>query len=612
MAGIVLCLGSGSVGYLDEIGAHFSELKGLNESFKYRDSECGIVKYTRLYDDVDAYYYESPDFIVCAVGSILYGKNDFVASLRCLAHDLDEKKHLSSIIDEMDGHFCLVIMDKNVHRCKVITDVGGVINVYAYQKNGLVCISTSMLALAKTFKVTPNNPSILMYLRSGMFFDYDTYFQEITTLKPASVYDFDLMNDKVGMMEYWSVPKAANLGLAFEDGAARISSSLKDILSFIPGESSLYDFTGGYDSRFVVALAYSMGKEINAFFFGSPASREAKIVEQNCSNLGMLYNNYVVQDDWPDKFFDYVLVSHGLGDGLEDACANAAVLMAQQVKKQKFAYSVHGALGELYRQRTWEFEFGMRGRKRPARLRRVIKYRNLADDFDAAIFSIEHKSRIKDVPDRVLRIYKQTNSIFTADTPNTLQLDYIFFSQRGRRWGGRHITTANQIIRSVSPFWFKRPLEISLQLNPEYKKRGKLMRYIMEEECPEVAREKMINDAPFVRMTKSNMPLFIPAVLFLIKKAVRKMSQIVLGKTIWAGLTVPDYDTGLWYRTALRDQRCRNLLSYDDMESRYLYNRETFNKFVRQAGMEGFHFYGQLGRIITIELTLRAVHGNQD
>ena len=59
----------------------------------------------------------------------------------------------------------------------------------------------------------------------------------------------------------------------------------------------LIDFTGGYDSRFVLSLAYKRQKEksnINTFFFGPPSSREAKIVEANCQNLSIKYNNYEI------------------------------------------------------------------------------------------------------------------------------------------------------------------------------------------------------------------------------------------------------------------------------------------------------------------------------
>ena len=94
---------------------------------------------------------------------------------------------------------------------------------------------------------------------------------------------------------------------------------------------------------------------------------------------------------------------------------------------------------------------------------------------------------------------------------------------------------------------------------------------------------------------------------FFSRIAIRKSFQIAFNKTVWAGLTVPDYNTGEWHREALKDPRCKDLLDYSKMASKSLYDEVKFKEFIRRAGQDGFHYYGQLGNIMTVELTLRAV-----
>jgi len=609
MAGIIIALGDEINRHIGKIRQEFEILKDLKASYEFCDKKCQIIKYKRKYDEEDNNYFESSDIVLCAVGTIIYRNYGIEESIREVGKALSNSVRVSEITDEIDGHYCLAIIDKKKKRCQIITDAGGFINTYIFKKYESYFISTSMLALAKTFPVTPQLESILMFLRSGIFFDDTTYFNETKTLEPASVYQYDFESRQLTREEYWSVPKEVDERISFKDAADRIIKSLNHIVDAIPNEKAVYDFTGGYDARFVLSFAFSKEKDknrINTFFFGPPSSREAKIVEQNCLNLGMKYNNYVVQNDWPEKYFDCILESNNLSDGLENACAYASVLWVQKKKRADFSFAVNGLFGELYRQRRWITEFGRRGQRRAANLRRLIRYRELTEDFDESIFSGEHSHMIRNIPDQIINVYERTNKIFDHRVPNTLQLDNIYFAQKARRWGGRNVSTANQLIQTICPLWFRKPLEISMALPPKYKLNSKLMRYIVEKETPRFAKQKMITGAPFVQINLNNIYKFLPSLAFFSQIAIRKFSQVFFNKTIWAGLTTPDYNIGEWYREALKNPRCQDLLTYDKMLSKCFYDKKKFNEFIQRARTQEFHFYTQIGRIITVELTLRS------
>ena len=617
MAGIILLLGEESNQHLREIRENFENLKDLKSSFEYNQSKCQVVKYKRKYDEEDNNYFDCEEVAVCCVGTVLFRNYGFKESIIGIGKALCKGTTISEIVEEIDGHYFIVIISKSEKKCYFITDVGGTINEYMLEKDGSLYVSTSMLALAKLFPVTPQSENILMFIRSGMFFEDTTYFNEIKTLKQASIYEYDFNIGQLKRIEYWSVPENVNEQISFEDAVESITKSLKYIIASIPNKMAIYDFTGGYDARFVLSLAYSGEKDknrINAFFFGPGRSREAKIVEENCLNLGIKYNNCVIPNDWPKEFYENIIASHNLCDGLENACVYAPILMTQKWKKKYFQYSVHGLFGELFRQRTWEFEFGRRGRRIPANLKRLIKYRNLSDDFDKSIFSNKPLKIISEAPNKLLEIYRKTNSILDQRAPNTLQLDNIYFAQRARRWGGRNITTANQIIQPICQLWFRKPLELSMSLPAKFKIRCKLMRHVVEKESPIFAKEKMITGTPFVVMSLANINRFIPGISFFVRKAIRKISQVAFNKTIWAGLTTPDYKTGEWFSWALMDPRCQDLLEYNKMITQSFYDERKYRIFLERARSGNFHFYGQLGNIITAELTLRSVNikGNID
>lgn len=613
MAGIILCLGDEAGQDIERIRYNFESCKGLQASYVFRDNKCQVVKYQRKYDLKDNNWFESPEVMVCAVGTVLYQIYNFEDSIKEVGKSLSKGEKISKIVDRLNGTFCLIIISKNERKCYIITDPGGVINAYVIRRNKTLFISTSMLALARTFNVTPDSKSILMFMRTGMFFDDTTYFNEISALKPASSYEYDIdMNmDQLERREYWRVPQNVVQDISLAHSAHNLKKALFHIIDKIPNETSMYDFTGGYDSRFVLAFAYSKAKikkRINAFFFGPPISREAKIVRNNCINLGITYNNYLLPNDWTQMFFDYVLEANSLSDGMISAFEYAPVLWIQKEKRKLFKYSVTGNFGEIYRGFTAKQEFLMTGKRRRADIPRFIRFRNLAGSFEHRIFSLKSAETLRQIPVYLRDCYDKTNSGLDDHSPNTLQLDNIYFAHRMRRWGGKTISTTNQIIQAVCPLWYREALTVCFSLPPHIKLREKLMKHIVCEIAPDISAQKTISGAPFSLVNSRNIIRFVPAVIFYSLKAIRKIFEVVFKRSILGELTLPSYNVGKWYREALNDPRCKDLLDYNKMVSRGFYDKEQFERFIQQAKSTKFSFYTQLGHMITVELTLRYVN----
>ena len=611
MAGIVLCIGRDDINKHEIIRHNYEQIKNLKVSCKYDDKTFRIVKYRRRYDPDDRNYYESEDIMLFAVGTVLYKRHNIEKSITELGNRISQGCQLSEIMDEIDGTFCLLIINKKKKRCFIITDAGGVINTYFVKRDNTIYLSSSMLALGKSFDVTPDKKSILLFLRTGMFFEDSTYFKEISVLRPASIYEIDFSGNMHQMKRtvYWSVPRNVDDRINLKEASQDLKNALFNIIDRIPFEDSIFDFTGGYDSRFVVSFAYSLLKKkraINAFFFGPPSSREAQIVHKNCDELGIEYNNYLLPDNWKEIYFDHIIESHKLSDGMISVFEYAPVLWALKQKRVKFNYSVLGLFGEIYRGFTAKQEFFNSGKKKPANLCRFIFFRNLAVSFNDKILSKDILEVSKNIPVILYEIYRRTNSTIDKNSPNTLQLDNIYFSHRMRRWGGRTLSTSNQIIQPICPLWFRKPLSICFSLTPKIKNRERLMKSIVQEISPEISYQKTISGAPFALISIGNIIKFIPAVLFYFQKAFRKFFQIVFNRSIWEGLTIPDYEVEQWYRAALDDPSCMDLLDYKKMYSKGLYTKKEFDKFIQNARCSGFNFYTHLGNILSIEMTLRA------
>jgi hypothetical protein len=608
MAGIVVGLGNTGGRLAEKIGDNFERCKGLKKSHMFSNDFCYAIKYGRNGEEADNNWFESNEVVVFAVGTVLYKTYAIENSLSEIGEAIALGVALKDIAEGMDGHFFVGVLSKRQCKGWFITDVGGTINTYILRTTSDILLSTSMLALAQCFSVSPDIEAIMTFVRSGMFFNDTTYFNEIKTLDCAHIYEYAANSEDLKTTCYWNVPKNVKSGASIEEASHGLKKALFEIMERIPPKKTVYDFTGGYDSRFVFCLAISKAIDLNkfyAFYFGPPESREAKIVENSCRKLGVNYVNYGFPKDWDSRFFDYVLLGNQLCDGLINSCEYAPVLWVQEMKRKSFECSVLGLFGEIYRGFTAKQEFLLTGKRRRANLERFIRFRNLAGSFNMQIFSDDVIRIVGETEARILKTYEKTNFFLDQDSPNTLQLDNVYFSHRMRRWGGRSVTTTNQIIRVICPLWFKKALNIAFSLDHRIKGQERLMRSIAENVAPDLAKEKTIAGSPFLPISTRNLVRFIPATVFYLKKAVRKFSEVSLKKNILGDLTMPGYRVVEWYQQALKDPRCADLLNWEGMISREFYDKRKFDEFVQDAKGERFRFYSELGNIITVELTLR-------
>ena len=106
------------------------------------------------------------------------------------------------------------------------------------------------------------------------------------------------------------------------------------------------------------------------------------------------------------------------------------------------------------------------------------------------------------------------------------------------------------------------------------------MRYIVCRMAPHVAKQKTITGSPFQLITIFNFYKFLPTIIYLSKIAIRKFADVYLHISIMSGFTTPDYDMSEWYRQALKDKRCEDLLQLEHMATKGLYDIDYFKRFL--------------------------------
>jgi hypothetical protein len=86
-----------------------------------------------------------------------------------------------------------------------------------------------------------------------------------------------------------------------------------------------------------------------------------------------------------------------------------------------------------------------------------------------------------------------------------------------------------------------------------------------------------------------------------------KLGQIVTGRSLWPTKTYASYSRLEWRRGILAFAEAERLFHPSEMRSGSLYDMASLQAFLAQAQSEGFGQDEFLGRVITVEMAMRAV-----
>lgn len=606
MAGLIITLGVEARADHKQCFQEYAKAKDLFLSHQEIKENFCLSKFCRE-NESDDNVLIADDIKIWGLGSLIYRNVIGRSALKALRRDLS-KNQIGDLARDLDGPFCLIIKKSTENGFWIVTDHAGISNLYKYKRGNTFAVSTSSLALSRAFTVTPNVEGIVQFLRNASICDSKTIYNEIELLEPASVFFFEFeprvkIKDRT---EYWKSPIDVVEEISFEEARDLLASRLLESMDVLSKKNSVFDFTAGFDSRLILSSILSreyVDGDIHTFVFGPNGSPEVSLVKECCERLGFANYHLTLPSDWNERFYEYVLKALHLTDGEENACVYAPILWAQEFKAKRHSYSINGLGGELYRDFWWVQELFCS--KKPANLDRLIDARVLQYEYDYSIFSENWKKKMSKVKDILKNKYKAVNSDMNSfRTYNTLQIDNIYFRQKIRRWAGRTISSSNLLIKTVAPLTFKKCLEAGMSIPPKYKRHGKIVKAIIEMFSPVLAQQKMLNGTPCENLRLSNFYKFIPLASNISRKAMRKLSQRILKRTILLDQSLT-YQVSTWYGAMLSKPQCNKLMSYDNMCTRKLYRRNRFERFIKDAERPGFRYHQQLGSLLTLELRMR-------
>lgn len=525
----------------------------------------------------------------CSAGTVFYGNRSGREALKALLLSSDS----SNLLDDLDGSYAVVRGSEQDDRLSLLTDRLGTLHVYIAEFDRCTVISTSSLVLAALKRPDWDLLSCQEFLATGTVFEDRTLFIGIRKLQPASLYDFRV-HGTPSRTVYWDLKRhlydrAQSIGDVFHL-ADSLQSTVARIVQVHP--NAVFDLTGGFDSRAVLAAALRGGSPIATVVNGAASDPDVRVANQIADQFGLNHRHQLRPRT--DDLWAQANSALSLCDGECDVIEYASTMSSHLTLAKQFGASVNGSNGEVCKGYWWELMFPHIGSRYSFSPELVAKKRFAFESASADILAVPPCNLTEHFTDVIRRANKGLE-----DYPNTACMDNVYLTLRMQRWQGRIASATNRIWPCVSPFMFREPMEIALSAAPHVRVRHRMTRRLIEHLNPRLAAMPLAQGYPALPLRWNTAHRFGPLAGEGARSVQRRLHRILPIRR--KPLAPATGENKLWQHT-------RELLQPHTMVTRTLYDPTRLNGLIELMNARSFGPSRVSNRILTLELLARAVY----
>ncbi|HRG67745.1 MAG TPA: asparagine synthase-related protein [Saprospiraceae bacterium] len=210
---------------------------------------------------------------------------------------------IQELFQNINGVYCCIQIHKFKNIVNVITDCLGFYPLYIFKDEHQLLISNEIKQIkilsAKPFKW--NEEAIHSYLYNGHLISNQTWFHEVTRLRPASEYVINCNTFIVNSTYYWTWSQLRHLSITKSELIELYAEKFKQGIDSLEIDETLelgLSLSGGLDSRWI---AYEAAKKykLRAFSFGHCLNRETQLAQQVAKSLKIEHEALILStSDW--------------------------------------------------------------------------------------------------------------------------------------------------------------------------------------------------------------------------------------------------------------------------------------------------------------------------
>ncbi|RAW01621.1 asparagine synthase-related protein [Pseudochryseolinea flava] len=230
-----------------------------------------------------------------------------------------ERGTLSQYLAKVDGVFIVVLYDSVKEILLVITDRFGLKPSYISQQNGALMLAADLKCFTylKHFSMKFRKELIDCFIQLEHLIGSVTWFEGVDLLKPASIYQYDIKNDRLSSAAYWTWGAIQyNSNISLDDAADQMAVLLERAIqsrskTTSPKVQLGVSLSGGLDSRAIMASIH--GKRPRAYTFGLPDSEDVIVAKLVSAKANVEHHYYDIRTDhWLERRFPSVWRTDGM------------------------------------------------------------------------------------------------------------------------------------------------------------------------------------------------------------------------------------------------------------------------------------------------------------
>jgi hypothetical protein len=506
---------------------------------------------------------------------------------------------LSSRLEDLEGQFALLIYDAQSGAVTVASDPFGMQALYWARRDGTTYVSTSCLTLARHLQAPLSEIGVHTYLRTGMQFGALTNWEGISRLDPATSLRFE--QDRLNVEQYWRPELDGRIGgLDLERAAGHCIEVAAELFARCFGGAPTWaDLTAGFDTRLLTLLMDHAGVELHAETRRTTRSLDPIIAERVARAAGWDWQALEVPREWLPQLRELAPVALGWGDGNIDVLTLSRDLWVHRLLGRERPSLLNGVGGDHFRSHAWRQEFFLEGRSSRVNWDNLLDMR-LIHSMDTSVFA---RDPTADVRDHIQQRMRTWAAPYSSEL-NTVQLDVMHaYKQTGH--AGAYCSADGGYLQAHLPYYLKPVFSAAFSTNFKLRNHHRLMRAMIHRLNPAVARLPTDSGGPAGPWRWRNVHRFAPYYAQLGRRAINKIGERLIGRPVWpiSGVVRP------WLRQASARYVAELELRPETMLSGHLYDGGRLGAAMAKAQSEETTSEA-IGRIVTIELALRAVQGS--
>jgi hypothetical protein len=572
----------------------FESLCRLKPSAEFREQSIAVAKFPRLHaPSAGIAWSPTRSHWLCGVGTYFYQDKAAPACMDALLRDLNlEGAVNNACLAGVDGIFGLACGDSAGKDLYIITDPLGSLHLYMAFVDTCVLVSTSSMVLAALMRPKWNPVACREFLGTGTIFEQRSLFEGIEKLEPASLYRF---HD--GRLQSRSLH--TNLAQYMYDvsrtrgDVPQLAEALTGVIATIGKNfpNPVCDLTGGFDSRAVLGAMMRAGCRFQTVVNGASDLPDVLTSKRIAQEFALPHLHQPPRLTSSSALWERAKASLSLCDGEYEVLLYAGVSDVHSRLAERFDASINGSNGEICKGYWWELLFPFTGWRDHFDSRQVAAKRFAFEQIpDLVDFTFQDT-----LVDHFADVIRRANASL-EDYPNTAKMDNVYLTLRMQRWQGRIVSASSRIWPCISPFMWRKPMQIALSAPPSVKVRNRMARALIEYFDPRLAAIPLAEGYPALPLRLNTAHLFWPLAVDLSHKVRKKIAR----KLTRGAPQPPDHPS--MHSKVWQEEEVRELLNPDRMLTRDLFRLPALKQVLSGAKGNSPGHTRLLSRILTLEL----------